>query len=56
MVSEKDAAGEVLPKLSLTVTVNEEVPVPLGFPLITPVEALSERPAGSDPLNTVQLL
>ena len=55
-VMESGCAGEVFPRLSLTVTLNEEVPVALGVPLITPLEEFRLKPPGSDPLLTVQLL
>lgn len=53
---DKAFAGEVLPALSLTVTLNVEVPVALGVPLMTPVDEFRDRPAGSNPVVTVQLL
>jgi hypothetical protein len=56
IVIDNGCAGEVLPALSFTVTLNEEVPEVVGVPLITPVEAASDNPAGSVPLLTVQLL
>jgi len=49
------AGGEVAPPLSLTVTLNEELPAVVGVPPITPVEAFRDKPAGSEPLATVQL-
>lgn len=56
MVMDRAFAGETPPTLSATVTLNEDVPVPVGVPLMTPVAAFSVKPAGSDPLLTVQLL
>jgi len=56
MVMDKVLAGEIAPALSLTVTLNEGVGVTVavvGVPLIAPVEALRDKPAGSDPLLTV---
>jgi hypothetical protein len=55
-IIDRGCAGDVLPALSFTVTLNEEVPPVLGVPLITPVEAARLKPAGSVPLLTVQLL
>lgn len=54
-VMDNDAGVEVMPALSLTVTLKEDVPVLLGVPLITPVDVFSERPAGSFPLVNVQV-
>jgi hypothetical protein len=34
---------------SFTERVNEEVPVAVGVPVISPVEAFRARPAGKDP-------
>src|SRR5580704_17159468 len=48
--------ADVLPTLSLTVTLKLEVPATVGVPLITPLEAFSDKPAGSVPVLTVQLL
>jgi hypothetical protein len=50
--------GDVALALSLTVTLKVKgLPVVLdGIPAITPVEAFSVRPLGSDPAPTVQLL
>ena len=56
MVIDNGCAGEVLPALSFTVTLNEEAPAALGVPLMTPVEAARLKPAGSVPVLTVQLL
>ena len=39
---------------SVTLTVKFEVPAVVGVPLITPVEALRERPAGKEPVRTLQ--
>ena len=55
-VMDKGFAGDTSPKLSLTVTLKDAVPLALGVPLMTPVEAASDKPAGSAPLLTVQLL
>lgn len=56
IVIDSETGGDVAPALSLTVTLNEEAPVALAVPLITPVEAFNEKPEGNDPLLTVQLL
>ena len=56
MVIDRDCAAEVLEALSVTVTLKEETPPVVGTPLIVPVAALSDNPAGSDPLVTAQLL
>ena len=50
--------GEVIDGvlLSCTVTVNGNVPLAVGVPLMIPVEAFNIRPAGSAPEATVQLL
>ena len=56
IVIDNGCAGEVLPKLSLTVTLNEAVAAVVGVPLMTPVDAARLKPAGSAPLLTVQLL
>ena len=42
----------MLPELSVAWIVNPEAPLPLGVPVIAPVFALSERPAGSVPATT----
>src|SRR5262245_41206538 len=42
-------AVSVLPFESVTLNVMVNVPVAVGVPLITPVEAFSESPAGSEP-------
>ena len=55
-VIESGCAGEVLPALSFTVTLKDDGPVADGVPLIVPLLVLKVRPAGSDPLLTVQLL
>jgi hypothetical protein len=47
-------AGEVPPKLSVTVTLNEKLPLAVGVPVMAPLEEISERPPGSDPDVTVQ--
>jgi len=44
-----------LPSASVTLTVKLEVAGTVGVPLITPVELLSERLVGNDPLNTLKL-
>jgi hypothetical protein len=36
---------------SVTLTVKFEVPAVVGVPLITPVEELSKRPAGKEPVR-----
>jgi hypothetical protein len=53
---ESALAGDVLPAVSLTVTLKlKGLPTALdGVPLITPLDALSVRPVGSDPVLTVQ--
>ena len=56
MVMDSGAAGEMSPALSLTVTLKEEAPAVVGGPLITPVDEFRVRPAGSDPVVSVQLL
>ena len=43
----------VLLLASVTFTVNDEVPDAVGVPEIAPVEAFSDRPAGSEPLLTL---
>jgi hypothetical protein len=55
MVMERGWAAEVAPVVSLTVTLKDALPA-VGVPLMTPVDEFNERPAGSDPLLTVQLL
>ena len=57
-VIDKEAGADVLPALSLTVTLNAKgLPVAVvGVPLITPVEGFSVKPGGGVPLLTVQLL
>ena len=55
-VMDSGCAGDVLPALSFTVTLNDDAPVADGVPLIVPLLALKLRPAGSVPLLTVQLL
>src|SRR5207253_8749915 len=50
----REAEAE-LPALSVTLTVNEEVPATVGVPLITPVAAANESPSGSEPELTLQL-
>jgi hypothetical protein len=37
--------------IEVAVTVKVDVPVPVGTPLMTPVDALRVRPAGSAPLR-----
>jgi hypothetical protein len=54
-VSEK-ALLVVTATLSETCTMKPKVPLALGVPPMTPVEALSARPAGNDPATTCQLL
>jgi hypothetical protein len=56
MVMDRFATGDVLPRLSLTVTLKENVPVvEPGVPLITPVAEFRVRPPGSDPAVSVQV-
>ena len=43
-------AVAVPPSLSVTVTVNEDVPVVVGVPLMTPVDGARVRPGGSIPV------
>ena len=40
----------VVPMPSLAWTVKLEVPAVVGVPVIAPVEALSDSPAGNDPV------
>jgi hypothetical protein len=40
---------------SFTCTVNEKVPEAVGVPLIVPVEAVKDKPAGSEPLVRLQV-
>ncbi len=56
IVMDRVATGEMLPRLSLTVTPNDGAPAVVGVPLMTPLVAFRDNPAGSDPLLTVQLL
>ena len=35
---------------------NENVPVAVGVPLITPVERLSDKPVGSEPLYKLKVM
>ena len=49
-----DAVCAVGVSESVTFTVKDEVPVAVGVPLITPVEALSDSPAGRLPEVTCQ--
>ena len=44
----------VLLLASVTLTVKDEVPDAVGVPEITPEEAFSDSPAGSEPLLTLQ--
>jgi len=53
---DRDCGGEVVPALSRTVAVNAKVPGADGVPAIAPVEEFSDKPPGSDPPLTVQLL
>ena len=46
----------VPPAESVTLTVNEDVPVVVGVPEITPVDELRVKPAGSDPLAMAQVV
>lgn len=45
----------VPPALSVTWTVKLDKPAVVGVPVIAPLVAFRERPAGSDPLLTVHL-
>ena len=54
MVCDADA-GDAVPAPSVYFTVNVNVPTALTVPLRTPVDELSERPVGSEPLATDQL-
>ncbi len=54
IVIDRLCGGDVTPALSFTVTLNDALPAVDGVPPITPVEAFSVSPAGSDPLLTVQ--
>jgi hypothetical protein len=58
IVIERACGAEVLPTLSLTVTLKlNGLPVALeGLPLIGPLEAFSDKPGGNEPALTVQLL
>jgi len=56
ILMESDCAGEVLPALSFTVTVNEQVHTAVGVPDIVPVELFKVNPEGRDPECTIQLL
>ncbi len=40
---------------SATWTVKLVVPVPVGVPVMAPVEAFTDNPAGSDPIVTLQV-
>ena len=55
MVMDRFATGNVLPRLSLAVTLNEDVPAVVGGPLITPVAEFKVRPTGSDPAVSAQV-
>jgi hypothetical protein len=55
IVIDRDWAGEVLPALSLTVTLKGNAPLAVGVPLIAPLPAVRLKPLGSDPALTVQL-
>ena len=46
----------LLPALLFARTVKVEVPAAVGVPLMAPVEALSERPAGRVPLLNDHLM
>ena len=37
-------------------TLNENEPVLVGVPLITPVELLSDKPVGSEPLTLLKVI
>jgi hypothetical protein len=41
--------------LSVALTVKVNVPVAVGVPLIAPVLAFIDKPAGSDPADTLQV-
>jgi hypothetical protein len=55
---ERACGAEVSPTLSLTVMLKPNgLPVALeGVPLITPLEAFSDKPGGNEPTLTVQLV
>ena len=46
----------LLPAELDAVTVNENVPAADGVPLIMPVDALSDKPVGNDPLDTLHVM
>ena len=56
IVIDRDWAGEVLPALSLTVTLKGNAPLAVGVPLIAPLAAVRVSPPGRAPDTTVQLL
>ena len=47
---------ELLPAVFVAVTVNVLVAAVVGVPLITPVLALSDNPAGSEPLVMLHVI
>ena len=46
----------LLPAEFDAVTLNENVPAAVGVPLITPVERLSDKPVGSEPLDILHVM
>lgn len=56
MMMERAFDGEVAPVLSWTVALKLKVPAALGVPVIAPLDAFSDKPPGSAPLVTSQLL
>ena len=51
----KDRAVESVLEPSFTWTVKLKVPVAVGVPEISPVEGVSESPAGSEPMGIDQV-
>ena len=56
IMMDRDWAGEVLPALSLTVTLKGNAPLAVGVPPIAPLPAVRASPLGRVPDTTVQLL
>ncbi len=50
-----NAALAVCPAVSATWAVKPKVPVAVGVPLISPGEAFSDTPAGSEPAALLQV-
>ena len=46
----------LLPAEFVAATVNENVPAAVGVPLIVPVDALSDKPVGNDPLDMLHVM